>query len=178
MPRPTRWFEDLTAGSVYEFGDHEMTGADIIEFATRFDPQPFHVDPAAAQDSIFGGLIASGWHTGAVVMRLMVDHYLTPESSLGSPGVDEIRWIVPVRPGDRLRVRITILNTVPSRSKPDRGIVHSLTETLNQNGEVVMTTKGMGMFRCRPSLPTMGLPTMGLPTMGLPTMGPPAMGTA
>ncbi len=152
MPRPTRWFEDITTGSVYEFGDHEMTGADIIEFASRFDPQPFHIDPAAAGDSIFGGLIASGWHTGSVVMRLMVDHYLTPESSLGSPGVDEIRWIVPVRPGDRLRVRITVLDTVPSRSKPDRGIVHSRTEVLNQNDQMVMTLKGMAMIRRRPKV--------------------------
>ena len=152
MPRPTRWFEDITTGSVYEFGDHEMTGADIIEFASRFNPQPFHIDPAAAGDSIFGGLIASGWHTGSVVMRLMVDHYLTPESSLGSPGVDEIRWIVPVRPGDRLRVRITVLDTVPSRSKPDRGIVHSRTEVLNQNDQMVMTLKGMAMIRRRPKV--------------------------
>ena len=152
MPRPTRWFEDITTGSVYEFGDHEMTGADIIEFASRFDPQPFHIDPAAAGDSIFGGLIASGWHTGSVVMRLMVDHYLTPESSLGSPGVDEIRWIVPVRPGDRLRVRSTVLDTEPSRSKPDRGIVHSRTEVLNQNDQMVMTLKGMAMIRRRPKV--------------------------
>ncbi len=150
MSRPTRWFEDLTEGSVYTFGDHEMTEAEVIGFATRFDPQPFHIDAAAAQASIFGGLIASGWHTGSVVMRMMVDHYLSPESSLGSPGMDEIRWLVPVRPGDRLRVRITVLRTVASRSKPDRGIVHSLTEVLNQHDQVVMTMKGMGMIRCRP----------------------------
>jgi acyl dehydratase len=150
MPRPTRWFEDFAPGAVYAFGDHVMDEAEVIAFATRFDPQPFHIDEAAARDSIFGGLIASGWHTGSVVMRLMVDHYLSPESSLGSPGVDEIRWIVPVRPGDRLRVRITVLSAVASRSKPDRGIIHSLTEVLNQKDQVVMTTKGMGMFRRRP----------------------------
>ncbi len=150
MSRPTRWFEDVTAGDIAEFGEHLMTEADVIAFATAYDPQPFHIDADAAQDSIFGGLIASGWHTGSVVMRMMVDHYLTPESSLGSPGVDEIRWIVPVRPGDRLRVRITVLSTVPSRSKPDRGIVHSLTEVLNQKDQVVMTLKGMGMIRRRP----------------------------
>jgi acyl dehydratase len=150
MPRPTRWFEDFAPGAVYAFGDHVMDEAEVIAFATRFDPQPFHIDEAAARDSIFGGLIASGWHTGSVVMRLMVDHYLSPESSLGSPGVDEIRWIVPVRPGDRLRVRITVLSAVASRSKPDRGIIHSLTEVLNQKDQVVMTMKGMGMFRRRP----------------------------
>ena len=143
MSRPTRWFEDVTTGDIAEFGEHLMTEADVIAFATAYDPQPFHIDAEAAQDSIFGGLIASGWHTGSVVMRMMVDHYLTPESSLGSPGVDEIRWIVPVRPGDHLRVRITVLSTVPSRSKPDRGIVHSLTEVLNQKDQV-------GMIRRRP----------------------------
>ena len=151
MTRPTRWFDDIRAGDVSEFGDYEMVEAEVRAFATAFDPQPFHIDPAAAQDSIFGGLIASGWHTGSAVMRMMVDHYLSPESSMGSPGIDEVRWIVPVRPGDRIRVRITVLSVVPSRSKPDRGIVHSLTEVLNQKDQVVMTMKGMGMIRRRPA---------------------------
>ena len=151
MTRPTRWIDDIRAGDVSEFGDYEMVEAEVRAFATAFDPQPFHIDPAAAQDSIFGGLIASGWHTGSAVMRMMVDHYLSPESSMGSPGIDEVRWIVPVRPGDRIRVRITVLSVVPSRSKPDRGIVHSLTEVLNQKDQVVMTMKGMGMIRRRPA---------------------------
>lgn len=151
MTRPTRWFDDIQAGDVSEFGDYEMTEAEVRAFATAYDPQPFHIDEAAAEQSIFGGLIASGWHTGSVVMRMMVDHYLSPESSMGSPGIDEVRWIVPVRPGDRLRVRITVLSAVASRSKPDRGIVHSLTEVLNQKDQVVMTLKGMGMIRRRPN---------------------------
>ena len=151
MTRPTRWFDDIRVGDVSEFGDHLMTEEAIRAFATDYDPQPFHIDEAAAGRSIFGGLIASGWHTGSVVMRMMVDHYLSPESSMGSPGIDELRWIVPVRPGDRLRVRITVLSAVASRSKPDRGIVHSQTEVLNQKDQVVMTLKGMGMIRRRPA---------------------------
>src|ERR1700747_3545243 len=101
MPRPTRWFEDYAPGDVARFGDAEMTEAEIVGFALRYDPQPFHIDRQAGDASIFCGLIASGWHTGSVVMRLLVDHYLSPESGLGSPGVDELRWLKPVRPGDR-----------------------------------------------------------------------------
>jgi acyl dehydratase len=150
MTRPTRWFEDLHPGEVAEFGDYAMTASEVVEFATRFDPQPFHTDPVAARDSIFGGLVASGWHTGSAVMRMLVDHYVTPESSMGSPGLDEIRWLKPVRPGDRLRVRVTVLEAIPSRSKPDRGVIRSLTEAINQDGEVVMTMRGMNMIRRRP----------------------------
>lgn len=150
MPPPTRWFEDLVPGTVTSFGDHLMTEEEIVGFATRYDPQPFHIDPEAARGSIFGGLIASGWNTAGVVMRMLVDHYISRETSLGSPGIDELRWLKPVRPGDRLSVRVTVLECIPSRSKPDRGVVRSLTEALNQNGEVVMSMRGMTMLRTRP----------------------------
>ena len=149
-----RWFEDFRAGDVTEFGDHLITEAETVAFAQKYDPQPFHVDAEAAKASIYGGLIASGWNTGAIMMRLLVDHYIPREASLGSPGVDEIRWPRPTRPGDRLHVRVTILETIPSRSKPDRGVVRSHTEMLNQDGEVVMSMKGMVMYRRRPDEPT------------------------
>ena len=149
MP-PTRWFEDFAVGDTATFGGHEVTEQEIIRFATEYDPQPFHTDPAAARDSIFGGLIASGWNTAAIMMRALVDHYVSAESSLGSPGIDELRWTQPVRPGDRLRVRVTVTETIPSRSKPDRGVVRAFTEVLNQRDEVVMTMQGMTMHRRRP----------------------------
>lgn len=145
-----RWFEDFQPGDVAEFGDYPITEADIIAFAERYDPQSFHTDPDAAKHSPYGGLIASGWQTASVMMRLMVEHFIPPNASLGSPGVDELRWPKPVRPGDRLRVRITVQEVVPSRSKPDRGVVRSFTEVLNQHGEAVMTTRGMVMYRRRP----------------------------
>ncbi len=150
MPPPSRWFEDFVPGTVTIFGDHLMTEAEITGFAARYDPQPFHTDPDAARHSIFGGLIASGWNTAGVVMRLLVDHYLPANASLGSPGIDELRWLKPVRPGDRLRVRVTVLEAIPSRSKPDRGVVRQLTEALNQDGDVVMSLRGMTMLRTRP----------------------------
>jgi acyl dehydratase len=149
MTAPQRWFDDFTPGMVSEFGDYEMTEAEIVDFARRYDPQPFHTDPEAARSSVFGGLIASGWNTVGALMRMMVDHHLPAAASLGSPGIDEIRWLKPVRPGDRLRVRATVEQATRSRSKPDRGVVHSLNEVLNQHGEVVMTMRGMTMLRAR-----------------------------
>ncbi len=146
-----RWFEDLTVGAVFEYGDYEMTQAEIIEFAKKYDPQYFHTDPETAKASNFGGLIASGWNTAAAVMRMLVDHHLSPASSMGSPGIDELRWLKPVRPGDRLRLRITVEEATPSRSKPDRGVVKSLTESLNQDGDVVLSMRGMTMLRRRPA---------------------------
>ena len=151
MTPPTRWFEDIKEGETREFGDYLMTEAEIVEFATKYDPQSFHTDPAAAKSSFFGGLIASGWHTAAAMMRMTVDHAISAKAALGSPGIDELRWLKPVRPGDRLRLRSTVVKTVRSRSKPDRGTIHTFTEVLNQKNEVVMTLKGLGMFRCRPA---------------------------
>jgi acyl dehydratase len=148
-PIDKRYFEDYVPGSVFEYGTIPVNQADVIEFAQRFDPQPFHVDPAAAARGPFGGLIASGWHTASLVMRLVVDHYLSSVASLGSPGVDELRWTRPVRPGDSLRVRVSVLDARRSRSKPDRGIVRSHIEVLNQAGEVVMSLKALNLLRCR-----------------------------
>jgi acyl dehydratase len=149
MSQPVRWFEDFTAGLVLEGGDHLMTEAEILDFARRYDPQPFHLDHAAARESIFGELVASGWNTAAVAMRLMVDHFFGAQGSMGSPGMEELRWPRPVRVGDRLRLRVTVEQARLSNSKPDRGLVHFLTEVLNQDGEAVMTLRGMAFFRAR-----------------------------
>lgn len=146
-----RYFEDYVPGEVHEFGSTLVGEDELIEFARRYDPQPFHIDAEAARASHFGGLITSGWHTCAMVMRMMVDHYVSAVGGLGSPGVDEIRWLVPVRPGDELRVQIEILETRASRSKPDRGIVRSHVAVRNQKDEVVMTMKTLGMMRRRPA---------------------------
>ncbi|MGC8602760.1 MAG: MaoC family dehydratase [Desulfomonilaceae bacterium] len=144
-----RYFEDYIPGAVHEFGDIAVKEAEIIAFAKRFDPQVFHTDPEAAKKTIYKGLIASGWHSASLMMRLFVDHYLSHVASLGSPGVDELRWLKPVRPGDTLSLRITVTKTKRSRSKPDRGIVYSFVEALNQAGEVVMTMKALNLLGCR-----------------------------
>jgi acyl dehydratase len=147
----TRWFEDYRDGLVLEFGAVHVDEAEVVEFARRYDPQPFHVDAGAAAQGDFGGLIASGWHTGSLMMRLLVDHYLAPASSLGSPGIDELRWLAPVRPGDTLSVRVTVIEVRRSQSKPDRGLVRSLIEVLNQRRDVVMRMKALNLVRCRPA---------------------------
>jgi acyl dehydratase len=144
-----RYFEDYLPGEVHEFGSVTIEEADIIAFALRFDPQPFHIDPDAAKQSAFGGLIASGWHTASLTMKLLVDQYISRVASLGSPGVDEIRWRKPVRPGDNLSVRVTVVESKLSRSKPGQGTIRSHIETLNQHREVVMTWKAIGLVRCR-----------------------------
>jgi acyl dehydratase len=144
-----RYFEDFRPGQVFEMGNRVVTRESILAFAREYDPQPFHTDEEAATQSVYGGLIASGWHTGAMLMRLCWDGLLHECAGLGSPGVDELRWLRPVRPGDTLSLRYTVLETIPSRSKPDRGVVRSLCEVLNQHGEVVMTMKGLGMFFTR-----------------------------
>jgi acyl dehydratase len=149
VPFKERYFEDYQVGEVVEFGNYLITEAEIIEFARRYDPQPFHVDAVAAQSSNYGGLIASGWLTGCAVMRMLVDHFISPLSSMGSPGLDELRWPRPVRPGDRLRVRLSILAARQSQTKPDRGLIQMHQEAVNQNDEVVMTIRGWGMYKCR-----------------------------
>lgn len=110
-----------------------------------------HTDPEAAAHGYFGGLIASGWHTAAITMRLFATHFLSRASSLASPGIDELRWLKPVRPGDVLSVRITVTEARRSRSKPDQGVVRSFAEVLNEKGEVVMTLKPISLIRCRPA---------------------------
>ncbi len=145
-----RYFEDYVEGDVHELGTIAVEHDEVIAFARRFDPQSFHTDPQAAKRSPFGGLIASGWHTAGLMMRLFVEQYLTHVASLASPGMDELRWLKPVRPGDTLSVRVTVLKATPSRSKPDRGAVTSLIEVFNQDGEPVMTLKPVNMIARRP----------------------------
>jgi acyl dehydratase len=149
-PTNSYYFEDYVVGAVHECGSLKMDEGELLDFARRFDPQPFHTDPELAKHSIYGGLIASGWHTSALMMRMLVDNYLSPASSIGSPGVDELRWLLPVRPGDELSLRVTVAQTKRSSSKPDRGIIHSFVEVLNQKGEVVMTMKAVNFILCRP----------------------------
>lgn len=149
VPPKERFFEDFRPGEVLEFGDYLITEEEIVEFAKRYDPQPFHLDQKAAEQSIYGGLIASGWMTASIVMRMLVDHFISPASSMGSPGVDELRWTKPVRPGDRLKLRVTVVDTRRSESKPDRGIVEVQQEAINQDGETVMRIRGMGLYKCR-----------------------------
>lgn len=147
----TKWyFEDFEVGKTIEVGQRSVTEEEIIAFATQFDPQPFHVDKDAAEESMYGGIIASGWHTCSMMMRLMVDGILRNSASLGSPGLDEIRWIKPVRGGDTLTVSTTVLESKPSTSRPDRGVVLTVWEARNQRGELVATVKGMGMYLRRP----------------------------
>jgi acyl dehydratase len=145
-----RYFEDFIPGSVQEFGPTVVDEAEIVEFARRYDPQPIHTDPQWARTGPFGGLIASGWHTTALMMRLLVDQYLPSAASLASPGIDELRWLRPVRPGDELRVRVTVIEARPSRSKPDRGLLRSRIEVLGPDGSAVMTLTALNMIRRRP----------------------------
>jgi acyl dehydratase len=150
VARDERYFEDYVPGHVYEFGTIAVTEAEIIEFARRYDPQSFHLDREKAAGSQFGGIIASGWHTISLAMRLYVDHYLSYVASLASPGVDEIRWPNAVRPGDVLRIRITVLEARPSRSKPDRGIVRARVEAMNQKDDLVLHMIVMSILGRRP----------------------------
>lgn len=142
---PLYW-EDFALGSAREFGAITVTREAVLAFAGQFDPQPFHLDDAAAEKSLFGKLSASGWHTCAMTMRMTVDAVLLQSSSLGSPGLDNIRWHQPVFPGDVLSVRLTTLETRPMASRPTVGLVLSKWETLNQRGEVVLAMQGWGMF--------------------------------
>ncbi len=144
-----RYFEDFRAGETIELGEVQIDAEEIVAFGRQFDPQPFHVDPEAARHSAFGGLIASGWHTVGIFMRLYSEHVLNHSTSMGSPGVDELRWLKPVRPGDTLRPRWTVLECIPSRSKPDRGVIRSLVEVSNQHGEVVLQMRAANIFARR-----------------------------
>ena len=147
-----RYFEDFKPGEVIELGSRTITKEAIVAFATEFDPQAFHVDEEAAKRTIYGGLLASGWHTGSLLMRLLYEGLLKGTVSLGSPGIDELRWLRPVRPGDTLSARMTVTQSIPSRSKPDRGIIRSVLEMRNQHGEVVLTLRGMSLLGRRPAV--------------------------
>lgn len=150
-PVEDRYFEDYIAGSVHEFGSIAVEEEEVVAFGKRFVPLPYHTDPELAKKSIYGGLIASGWHTAGLMMRLYSDHYLSKVANLGSPGVDELRWDKPVRPGDELSIRVTVLETRLSSSRPDRGIVRSFVEVLNQDRQVVMSLKSVNFVRRRNS---------------------------
>ncbi|MGU9981234.1 MaoC family dehydratase [Phreatobacter sp. HK31-P] len=131
-------FEDFVPGTVTTFGAYEVTREDVIAFAAEFDPQPFHLDEEAGKASLLGGLAASGWHTCSILMRLMFDHFIHGSTSIGSPGIDEVKWLKPVFPGDVLSARCEILEVKPSASKPDRGMVRFRFDLMNQKGEVVV----------------------------------------
>ena len=146
-PSPKRYcWEDFTVGRVMALGSTTVTREATLDFARQFDPQPFHLDDAAAEASLFGKLSASGWHTCAMAMRMMCDDYLLESSSLGSPGIDNLRWVKPVFPGDTLCVRLTVLQARPMNSRPHVGLVQSQWEVLNQHREIVLTMTGWGMF--------------------------------
>jgi len=154
VPLEDRTFDDYAPGLVETHGPLEVTESDIVAFASSFDPHDMHVDPEAASRGQFGGLIASGWHTTALMMRLMVGGFLNQRASVASPGVDELRWLLPVRPGDSLRARFTVLSSRVSASKPDRGLVRTRIEVLNQRDEVVMSQVMMNLIlRELPAVP-------------------------
>jgi len=139
-------FEDFPVGAVREFGARTVGRDEVLAFASAYDPQPFHLDEDAANASVLGGLSASGWHTCAMVMRMMCDNYLLDSTSQGSPGIDNLRWLKPVRPGDTLRVRMTILESRESKSRPQIGLIRSGWAVFNQHDEQVMSMEGWGMF--------------------------------
>lgn len=145
------YFEDFPAGHTIALGSLSVSEAEIIAFAQQFDPQYFHTDPEAARRSIWGGLVASGWHTTSLFMRLLVDGHLRHVDSIASPGVDEIRWLKPVRPGDRLTGRLVVLEATPSRSGARRGTLRQQGELYNQAGELVMTLKAISIIGRRPA---------------------------
>jgi acyl dehydratase len=145
-----KYWEDFEPGEIVSLGPYEVRRDEILEFARRYDPQPFHVDEDAANGGPFGGLAASGWHTAAMFMRLFVEGILLESASMGSPGVEELRWTAPVRPGDRLTARVRVVETYPSARRADRGTVITESEVLNQDGAVVMTMRARGFFRRRP----------------------------
>jgi acyl dehydratase len=145
-----RYLEDYPIGSTAEFGTIDVTEDEIREFARRYDPQPFHTDPEQAKHWPYGGLIASGWHTASMMMRLVVDNFIDGDTSLGSPGLGPIQWRLPVRPGDALRVRARVIDVKRSRSKPDRGALTFEVEVRNQNDEIVMVVENwVGIVRAR-----------------------------
>jgi acyl dehydratase len=146
-----RYWDDYEIGTKYDLGSTSFTADEIVAFARQFDPQSFHVDATAAKASLFGGLIASGWHVTSKLMRLFVDNYVDHRTALGSPGLDEIRWLKPVRPGDTLTAWVECAGKVPSKSRPDMGIVHEHWRATNQKGELVLTLKGINMVRRRPA---------------------------
>ena len=150
-----QWYwEDMQVGQVRELGHATLTREEIINFANQFDPQPFHLDEEAARQSVFGGLCASGWHTCSLAMRLMVTNFLCHTSSMGSPGLENIRWLKPVFPGDTLRLQSSVLETRPMGKRPDIGMTRNLWEMFNQHNDKVLHMEGWGMFKRREPAPS------------------------
>lgn len=159
----TIWWEDLQAGSTRDLGSISPTAEEIMAFASQFDPQPFHLSEAGGKASLFGGLCASGWHTCSMAMRLMVTNFLSQSSSLGSPGMENLKWLKPVYPGDVLQLTQHIVESRPMASRPDVGLIRSQWQMVNQHGQPVMQMEGYGMFRRRePAAP----PVAAVPTGG------------
>jgi len=146
----TRYFEDFAVGEVIECGSRTVSAAEIRSFAEQFDPQPFHLDEEAARRGMFGGIVASGWHSVCICMRLTVDAILNDSANMGSPGVDKVRFLRPLFPGDTVAARLQVVESVPSRSKPDRGRLTFRFELTNQKGETIMDFQGMTIFGRRP----------------------------
>lgn len=144
------YFEDFHVGDSFDLGSISVTQDEIIAFARQFDPQLFHIDPELAKDSFFGELVASGWHSGALFMRLLVDGLFSKVDSMGSPGIDELRFLKAVRPGDTLSARFTVIETRPSKSRPYLGIVRAQDDLYNQKGEQVLGMVSTHFFGCRP----------------------------
>jgi acyl dehydratase len=149
--KPGQYFEDYPVGAVYVGGPVTVSEQEILDFARRYDPQPMHVDKAAAEAGPFRGLIASGWHTGSLMMQMLAKHFVPTPGNLPSPGLDALRWVRPVRPGDRLSLRVVVESARLSRSKPGQGVVTSLVEVMNQDGDVIMSLKPVSLVRCRPT---------------------------
>jgi len=149
-PDRIRWFEDYETGAVHNIGSTVVDEDEVIEFATKYDPQSMHTDKEAALKGHFKGLIASGWHTAGMMMSIFATHYLSEESSLASPGMENLRWMAPVRPNDTLSVKVTVVSARVSSSRPDRGIIISDIEVSNQSGEVVMSMRPTNLIMCRP----------------------------
>ena len=143
------YWEDMPVGSTHDLGTITPTAEEIVAFATQFDPQPFHLDEEAAKQSVFGGLCASGWHTCSMAMRLMVTNFLLESSSQGSPGLENIKWLKPVFPGDTLRLQHTVVESRPMTKRLDVGLVRTVWAMFNQRGEQVLHMEGWGMFRRR-----------------------------
>jgi acyl dehydratase len=153
VPMHERYFEDYIPGKIYEYGPVRISEEAIVNFAKKYDAQSMHTDPQAAAKGYFGGLIASGWHTTSIAMQLYLENFIPSTLGNASPGVDEIRWMRPVRPGDALSIRVTVLECRLSESKPSLGMVRVLVEVTNQDGELVMSLKPMSLLRCRTAPP-------------------------
>lgn len=146
----TRTFEDIDDGEVHGVGSFEATEAEMREFAERYDPAPFHVDPDAAADSMYGGIIASGWYTASACMRLLVEGFFSDARSMGSFGIEELRWPTPVRPGDTIDVEIAVVDKTPSSSRDDRGYIENVVTGTNQDGEEVISWRATNIIGRQP----------------------------